>query len=101
MSEMTYELLKSKIDDSFSPDIDLSKDLTVYASYTDFGATEFLNVYFDYNYTNSIWNYDVYTPTTELNQEELLFLSINNGIVVKTPDEIGNDLLKLGALKDE
>jgi hypothetical protein len=101
MSEMTYELLKSKIDNSFSPDIDLSKDLTVYASYTDFGATEFLNVYFGYDYTNSTWNYDVYTLTTELNSEELLFLSINNGIVVKTPDEINKDLVEIGALKDE
>jgi hypothetical protein len=101
MSKITYELLESKIDNSLSPDINLSKDLTVYASYTDFGETGLLNVYFDYNYTNSVWNYDVYTPTTELNQEEILFLFINNGIVVKTPDEINTDLVKLGALKDE
>jgi hypothetical protein len=93
MSEMTYELLKFKID--------LYPSGSYHASYTDFGKTEFLNVYFDYYYTNSVWNYDVYTPTTELNQEEILFLFINNGLVVKTPDEINTDLVKLGALKDE
>jgi hypothetical protein len=93
MSEMTYEFLKFKID--------LSPSGSYHASYTELGETEFLNVYFDCDYTNSTWKYDVYTPTTELNSEERLFLSINNGIVVNTPAEIGNDLLKLGVLKDE